>query len=43
MEYEEIRNLPVMDSVIRETLRIHPPIHSIMVCTRHHFAPQVTY
>ncbi|KAI9567383.1 cytochrome P450 [Boletus coccyginus] len=30
MTYEELRELPVMDSVIRETLRIHPPIHSIM-------------
>jgi sterol 14-demethylase len=30
MTYEELRDLPLMDSVIRETLRIHPPIHSIM-------------
>lgn len=30
MTYEELRALPVMDSVIRETLRMHPPIHSIM-------------
>jgi len=30
MEYEEIKDLPVLDSVIRETLRMHPPIHSIM-------------
>lgn len=30
MEYEEVKDLPVMDSVIRETLRIHPPLHSIM-------------
>jgi sterol 14-demethylase len=30
MTYEEIRQLPLMDSVIRETLRMHPPIHSIM-------------
>ena len=29
MEYDEIKDLPVMDSVIRETLRMHPPIHSI--------------
>ncbi|KAH9481299.1 Lanosterol 14-alpha demethylase [Psilocybe cubensis] len=28
--YEELRALPVLDSVIRETLRVHPPIHSIM-------------
>ncbi|KAG9315017.1 cytochrome P450 [Chiua virens] len=30
MTYEELRQLPIMDSVIRETLRLHPPIHSIM-------------
>ncbi|KAF5329994.1 hypothetical protein D9611_010426 [Ephemerocybe angulata] len=30
MTYEELRALPVLDSVIRETLRVHPPIHSIM-------------
>ncbi|KAI6108041.1 cytochrome P450 [Pisolithus sp. B1] len=29
MSYEEMRRLPILDSVIRETLRIHPPIHSI--------------
>lgn len=34
MQYEEIRTLPVLDSVIRETLRIHPPIHSIMRAVR---------
>ena len=30
MTYEELRDLPVLDSVIRETLRVHPPLHSIM-------------
>lgn len=30
MEYEEIKELPILDSIIRETLRMHPPIHSIM-------------
>lgn len=30
MTYEELRALPILDSVIRETLRMHPPIHSIM-------------
>lgn len=30
MTYEEIRKLPILNSVIRETLRIHPPIHSII-------------
>lgn len=30
MTYEELKALPILDSVIRETLRIHPPIHSIM-------------
>ncbi|GJE94778.1 cytochrome P450 [Phanerochaete sordida] len=33
-EFEELRDLPVLDSVIRETLRIHPPIHSIMRAVR---------
>jgi len=28
--YEELRALPVLDSIIRETLRMHPPIHSII-------------
>jgi sterol 14alpha-demethylase len=31
MEYEDIRDMPILDSVIRETLRMHPPIHSILV------------
>ncbi|KAG9085250.1 Lanosterol 14-alpha-demethylase, partial [Ceratobasidium sp. 370] len=30
LTYEEMKNLPVLSSVIRETLRMHPPIHSIM-------------
>ncbi|KAI6155204.1 cytochrome P450 [Pisolithus tinctorius] len=30
MTYEEMRRLPILDSVIRETLRMHPPIHSIL-------------
>ncbi|KAF9267916.1 lanosterol 14-alpha-demethylase [Marasmius fiardii PR-910] len=30
MSWEELRDLPLLDSVIRETLRCHPPIHSIM-------------
>ncbi|KAL7421753.1 Lanosterol 14-alpha-demethylase [Cryptotrichosporon argae] len=29
MTYEDTKNLPVMDSCIRETLRLHAPIHSI--------------
>lgn len=31
LDYERMKNLPVLNSVIRETLRIHAPIHSIMV------------
>ncbi|GLB40347.1 putative cytochrome P450 family protein [Lyophyllum shimeji] len=30
MTYEELKALPLMDAIIRETLRMHPPIHSIM-------------
>jgi len=30
MSYEDLRHLPVLDSCIRETLCVHPPIHSIM-------------
>ena len=30
MTYEELRSLPIMDTVIRETLRLHPPIHSML-------------
>ncbi|KAJ7799757.1 lanosterol 14-alpha-demethylase [Mycena olivaceomarginata] len=30
MSYEDPRHLPILDSCIRETLRVHPPIHSIM-------------
>ena len=33
MEYENLKDLPLLDAVIRETLRIHPPIHSILVCS----------
>ncbi|KAF8307339.1 cytochrome P450 [Clavulina sp. PMI_390] len=30
IEYEDLRELPILDSVIRETLRVHPPIHTIL-------------
>ena len=33
MTYEEMKELPVLDGIIRETLRLHPPIHTIMVCS----------
>jgi sterol 14-demethylase len=36
MTYDELRSLPVLDSIIRETLRCHPPIHSIMRKCRDH-------
>ena len=31
LTYEEIKDLPVLNAVIKETLRVHPPIHSIIV------------
>jgi len=30
MTYEEMKELPVLDGIIRETLRVHSPIHTIM-------------
>ena len=42
MTYEEIRELPVLDSVIRETLRLHPPIHSIIRKVRYDIAVPAT-
>ncbi|KAJ1307552.1 hypothetical protein OPQ81_001649 [Rhizoctonia solani] len=30
LNYEELKDLPILSAVIRETLRMHPPIHSIM-------------
>ncbi|KAF7979167.1 hypothetical protein HWV62_43431 [Athelia sp. TMB] len=42
MTYEELRTLPVLDSVIRETLRVHPPIHSIMRKVRSDIAVPAT-
>nr|ANC28047.1 cytochrome P450 [Polyporus umbellatus] len=34
IDYEKLRELKVLDAVVRETLRIHPPIHSIMRMAR---------
>ena len=31
MTYEEMKDLPVLDGIVRETLRLHSPIHTIMV------------
>lgn len=31
MTFEELKELPLMDGIIRETLRLHSPIHTIMV------------
>lgn len=33
LTYEDFKDLPMLDAVIRETLRLHPPIHSIFVST----------
>ena len=30
MVFDDIRELKVLDAVVRETLRLHPPIHSLM-------------
>jgi len=30
LTYESLKTLPILDAVIRETLRVHPPIHSII-------------
>ena len=30
LTYDDLQNLPLLTHVIRETLRLHPPIHSIM-------------
>lgn len=35
LNYDDMQNLPILNSVIRETLRMHPPIHSIMVRIDH--------
>lgn len=42
VSYEELRSLPVLDAVIRETLRVHPPIHSIMRKVRDDFPVPAT-
>lgn len=31
MTYDDMKDMPVLDACIRETLRMHPPIHSIIV------------
>ncbi|KII85181.1 hypothetical protein PLICRDRAFT_94760 [Plicaturopsis crispa FD-325 SS-3] len=42
LSYDELRELPLLDAVIRETLRLHPPIHSIMRKVRHDAAVPAT-
>ncbi|KAF9071065.1 cytochrome P450 [Rhodocollybia butyracea] len=34
LNYEDLKELPILDSIIRETLRVHPPIHSILRAVR---------
>ncbi|KAJ3516122.1 hypothetical protein NMY22_g14283 [Coprinellus aureogranulatus] len=42
--FESLRSLPILDAVIRETLRMHPPIHSIMRHVREDVAvPVLTF
>lgn len=41
--YEELRELPLLDSIIRETLRVHPPLHSIMRKVREDVNVPATY
>ncbi|THV07282.1 lanosterol 14-alpha-demethylase [Dendrothele bispora CBS 962.96] len=43
LNYEEMRDLPILDSAIRETLRLHPPIHSIMRYVRDDVPVPPTY
>jgi len=42
MTYEEMKELPVLDGIIRETLRLHSPIQTIMVQPLFHndFSPR---
>ncbi|KAJ3500213.1 hypothetical protein NMY22_g19334 [Coprinellus aureogranulatus] len=40
--FESLRALPILDAVIRETLRMHPPIHSIMRHVREDVAVPVS-
>ncbi|KAJ2924499.1 hypothetical protein H1R20_g12599, partial [Candolleomyces eurysporus] len=44
MTFEEVRALPLMDRVLRETLRIHPPFHCILRYVREDTAvsPELT-
>jgi sterol 14-demethylase len=44
MTFEELRQLPLLDCVIRETLRLHPPIHSLIrkVRTPIHVPPSLS-
>ncbi|TEB39431.1 cytochrome P450 [Coprinellus micaceus] len=34
LEYDELESLPYLDAVCRETLRVHPPVHTLMRDTR---------
>ncbi|KAK9462741.1 cytochrome P450 [Lipomyces oligophaga] len=35
LTYENLQNMPLLNNTIRETLRMHPPLHSLMRYVRH--------
>ncbi|KAK7205657.1 cytochrome P-450 lanosterol 14-alpha-demethylase [Myxozyma melibiosi] len=35
LTYDDLQNMPLLNNTIRETLRMHPPLHSLMRFVRH--------